>query len=154
MRESQLLPLFTHDSKDQGNFINTLRQRPYHVEYTSSRSITEVKQHRARLVLGWETAWEHRVLLAFYFFFFNLKLFLRQKVGMKPNELDYRPAVSRASNRMFRKKKDYLHRPGIEPGPPAWQASILPLNQRCLDIKQQANTRHFSTNAITFQLYN
>ena len=27
-------------------------------------------------------------------------------------------------------KKD-LHRPGIEPGPPAWQASILPLNQRC-----------------------
>ena len=24
-----------------------------------------------------------------------------------------------------------LQRPGIEPGPPAWQASILPLNQRC-----------------------
>ena len=32
----------------------------------------------------------------------------------------------------FNKKKE-LHRPGIEPGPPAWQASILPLNQRCLD---------------------
>ena len=28
--------------------------------------------------------------------------------------------------------KKCLHRPGIEPGPPAWQASILPLNQRCL----------------------
>ena len=28
-------------------------------------------------------------------------------------------------------KKKGLHRPGIEPGPPAWQASILPLNQRC-----------------------
>ncbi|GFW78713.1 HTH_Tnp_Tc3_2 domain-containing protein [Trichonephila clavipes] len=27
-------------------------------------------------------------------------------------------------------KKD-MHRPGIEPGPPAWQASILPLNHRC-----------------------
>ena len=27
--------------------------------------------------------------------------------------------------------KQKLHRPGIEPGPPAWQASILPLNQRC-----------------------
>ena len=25
-----------------------------------------------------------------------------------------------------------LQRPGIEPGPPAWQARILPLNQRCL----------------------
>ena len=24
-----------------------------------------------------------------------------------------------------------MHRPGIEPGPPAWQASILPLNHRC-----------------------
>ena len=36
--------------------------RPYHVEHTSSRPITEVKQRRARLVLGWVTAWEHRVL--------------------------------------------------------------------------------------------
>ena len=24
-----------------------------------------------------------------------------------------------------------VHRPGIEPGSPAWQASILPLNHRC-----------------------
>ena len=44
------------------------RQRPYHVESTSSRPITEVKQRWARLVLGWVTAWEHRVLLAFFFF--------------------------------------------------------------------------------------
>ena len=36
--------------------------RPYHVENTSSRPITEVKQRRARLVLGWVTAWEYRVL--------------------------------------------------------------------------------------------
>ena len=40
------------------------RQRPYHVENTSSRPITEVKQRWARLVLGWVTAWEHRVLLS------------------------------------------------------------------------------------------
>ena len=26
-----------------------------------------------------------------------------------------------------------LHRAGIEPGPPAWQASILPLNHRCYE---------------------
>ena len=31
--------------------------------------------------------------------------------------------------------KKSLHRPGIEPGPPAWQASILPLNQRCLHLE-------------------
>ena len=36
--------------------------RSYHVENTSSRLITEVKQHRARLVLGWVTAWEYLVL--------------------------------------------------------------------------------------------
>ena len=29
------------------------------------------------------------------------------------------------------RKQAKLHRPGIEPGPPAWQASILPLNHRC-----------------------
>ena len=31
----------------------------------------------------------------------------------------------------FPRTKQNLHRRGIEPGPPAWQASILPLNQRC-----------------------
>ena len=35
--------------------------RPYHVEHTSSRLITEVKQHWAKLVLGWVTAWEYLV---------------------------------------------------------------------------------------------
>ena len=34
---------------------------PYHVESTGSRPITEVKQRRARLVLGWVTAWEYWV---------------------------------------------------------------------------------------------
>ena len=44
-----------------------LRQRPYHVENTGSRPITEVKQRWAWLVLGWVTAWEHQVLLSFFF---------------------------------------------------------------------------------------
>ena len=35
------------------------RLRPYHVESTGSRPITEVKQRRAWLVLGWVTAWEY-----------------------------------------------------------------------------------------------
>ena len=30
----------------------------YHDENTRSRLITEVKHHRARIVLGWGTAWE------------------------------------------------------------------------------------------------
>ena len=38
---------------------------------TSSRPIPEVKQHWARLVLGWETAWEPLVQLA-SFLSFNL----------------------------------------------------------------------------------
>ena len=33
------------------------RIRPYSVEYTRSRSISEVKQLQAGLVLGWVTAW-------------------------------------------------------------------------------------------------
>ena len=36
--------------------------RPYHVENTSSRPITEVKQRRVVLVLGWVTAWEYTML--------------------------------------------------------------------------------------------
>ena len=53
----------------EGYISSVCRQRPYHVESTGSRPITEVKQRRARLVLGWVTAWEHRVLLASFFFF-------------------------------------------------------------------------------------
>ena len=37
------------------------RLRPYHDEHTRSRLITEVKHRRARIVLGWGTAWEHLV---------------------------------------------------------------------------------------------
>ena len=33
-----------------------------------------------------------------------------------------------------------VHWPGIEPGPPAWQARILPLNHQCLrEIMQPDN---------------
>ena len=38
----------SHFNQEEISFLS--RQRPYHVEYTSSRSITGVKQHRARLV--------------------------------------------------------------------------------------------------------
>ena len=43
-------------------------QRPYHVEHTSSRPITEVKQRWVQSVLGWVTAWEHWMLLASFLF--------------------------------------------------------------------------------------
>ena len=38
---------------------------------TQSRQILEVTQRWAWSVLGWVTAWEHRVQLAFSFFYFN-----------------------------------------------------------------------------------
>ena len=37
------------------------RLGPYHVEYTPSRPIWEVKQRRAWLVLAWVTGWEYHV---------------------------------------------------------------------------------------------
>ena len=33
-------------------------QQPCHVGKTSCNTNTEVKQHRASVVIGWETAWE------------------------------------------------------------------------------------------------
>ena len=52
-----------HVRYHQVEFVRSFyRLRPYHVECTGSRLITEVKQRRARLVLGWVTAWESRVL--------------------------------------------------------------------------------------------
>ena len=39
--------------------------KAYHAESTGSHLITEVKQRRARSVLGWVTAWEQRVSFSF-----------------------------------------------------------------------------------------
>ena len=36
-----------------------------------------------------------------------------------------------------KKKNHIMHWPGIEPGPPAWQARILPLNHQCKRITLQ-----------------
>ena len=46
------------------------------------------------------------------------------------------PKVSPATLTQIQKwrKKIDLHWPGIEPGPPAWQARILPLNHQYLAI--------------------
>ena len=47
------------------SLFHRYRWRPYHVECTGSLLTSEVKRHRARLVLGWGTAWEDlRVLPA------------------------------------------------------------------------------------------
>ena len=47
-----------------------------------------------------------------------------------------------------------MQRPGIEPGPPAWQARILPLNQRCLlaemTIALYKTVHHFIKSFLTF----
>ena len=45
-----------------GNFWKLLQEQSYHVESTSSCPITEVKQRRVVLVLGWVTAWEYTML--------------------------------------------------------------------------------------------
>ena len=63
-------------------FVPFKCQRPYHVEYTSSRPITEVKQRWVQSVLGWVTAWEHWMLLAslfcpFYSFLSTLLIHFR-----------------------------------------------------------------------------
>ena len=63
-------------------FVTFKCQRPYHVEYTSSRPITEVKQRWVQSVLGWVTAWEHWMLLAslfcpFYSFLSTLLIHFR-----------------------------------------------------------------------------
>ncbi|XP_014473079.1 PREDICTED: RNA polymerase II degradation factor 1-like isoform X3 [Dinoponera quadriceps] len=63
----ELLKIFKKESKCH-------RQRPYHAENTSSRPITAVKQRWARLVLGWVTTWEHRMMLS-SFFFISLSIF-------------------------------------------------------------------------------
>ena len=65
----------------EGYISSVCRQRPYHVENTGSRPITEVKQPRAQLVLVWVTAWEHRVLLVKVLLFLGFWGFLLVYVG-------------------------------------------------------------------------
>ena len=57
---NEVFDFITYTTYTQADSLCCLR--PYHVENTGSRPITEVKQRRAWLVLGWVTAWEHHVL--------------------------------------------------------------------------------------------
>ena len=75
-----IVPILTDDPRRESNCrgscilrnIDCLR-RPYRVECTGSLSTSEVKQRRARLVLGWGTAWEDPwVLSAFVFLLHTL----------------------------------------------------------------------------------
>ena len=54
---------FVYDSAEAEYTVNAkdLCLRPYHVEYTRSRPISEVKLRRAQLVLTWVTGWEYWV---------------------------------------------------------------------------------------------
>ena len=61
--------------------------RPYSVESTSSRPITEVKPHLARLVLGWVTAWEYLVLQTLFLLRQILNLHFHLSSG---NSCEYR----------------------------------------------------------------
>ena len=61
-RYSPLYYRGSHEKQQNQVWKDTKCLRPHHVECTGSRLITEVKQRRARLVLGWVTAWEYRVL--------------------------------------------------------------------------------------------
>ncbi|RUS68532.1 hypothetical protein EGW08_023707, partial [Elysia chlorotica] len=58
--------------------------RPYHVENTGSRPITEVKQRRAWLVLRWVTAWEHHVLR---------RVFVTLRQPGLDRGMDYKPSL-------------------------------------------------------------
>ena len=70
-----IVPILTDDPRRESNcrglcMLRSIayRRRPYRVECTGSLSTSEVKQRRARLVLGWGTAWEDPwVLSAFDF---------------------------------------------------------------------------------------
>ena len=68
MRESCQVELFKFDRIFVQTDISDRTEclGPYHVESTSSRLITAVKQHWAMLVLGWVTAWEYMVLYTFW----------------------------------------------------------------------------------------
>ena len=61
--------------------------RPYNVESTSSRLITEVKPHLDGLVLGWVTAWEYLVLQTLFLLRQILNLHFHLSSG---NSCEYR----------------------------------------------------------------
>ena len=63
------------------------------------------------------------------------------KINEQVNELCEGKLEKKNNNNNNNKQREFwtkifdsLHWPGIEPGPPAWQARILPLNHQCLSM--------------------
>ena len=78
---------------------------------------------------------------------YNLTPQMVGKMFAKPSQGECAAAWARAMPRLGVSMAEVvvgalksLHRPGIEPGPPAWQASILPLNQRCWSTLLQCSS--------------
>ena len=85
------------------------------------------------------------LLLFMYLSFFSLSLYLWFALDLGMSGLNW----------YFMREEEIkdLHRPGIEPGPPAWQASILPLNQRCwLEKKQYTSAGECPCSNVRFVL--
>ncbi|KAG1934527.1 hypothetical protein F2P79_019768 [Pimephales promelas] len=60
--EKKEIKMDNMENNREPNFGSRFRLRPYHLENARTRLISEAKQGRAWLVLGWETAWEYQVL--------------------------------------------------------------------------------------------
>ena len=89
------------------------RRRPYRVECTGSLSTSEVKQHRARSVLGWGTAWEDLRVLSALFPFAPGPTLLIDSQGTRPPTAEH-SATQRVTQ------------PATQPG---WQPASRPASK-------------------------
>jgi hypothetical protein len=66
------------------------------------------------------TSFLHKLIIAMH----------KKRMSSKEHRTAWMETICKYLHIPFWKKmsKRYLHQPGIEPGSPAWQASILPLN--------------------------
>ena len=79
-----------------------------HGEHTGSRQITVVKQRWARIVLGWQTAWELRVPLAFLLYYQTL-IILPNTTFTFFEDLLWQPSGNK-EHPWFRQMAGVLHR--------------------------------------------
>ena len=71
----QKLTVFSLGTPIRQRFTHVPCLRSYHSEKIGSRSIHQVKPGRARIVLGWLTAWKYLLLYTFFFFNYTIEVF-------------------------------------------------------------------------------
>ncbi len=72
-----------------------------------------------------------------------------KQLGVPPYQANYKKKREVCDKKLEQKKQKNMHLSGIEPGSPAWKASIMPLDHKCFYLLKSVHNFLYFKQSIT-----